>query len=89
MKLNDKVYDLLKYLGMIGLPAVAVAYQSLAQVWSLPYSEQIPSTILIIVTTYPTNVRKGDNSPHTFPVSRPVARTFINVPNDINISSFL
>ncbi len=50
MKLNDKVYDLLKYLGMIGLPAVAVAYQSLAQVWSLPYSEQIPSTILIIVT---------------------------------------
>ena len=47
MKLNDKVYDLLKYLGMIGLPAVAVAYQSLAQVWSLPYSEQIPSTILI------------------------------------------
>lgn len=50
MKLNDKVYDLLKYLGMIGLPAIAVAYQSLAQVWSLPYSEQIPSTILIIVT---------------------------------------
>ncbi len=50
MKLSDKVYDLLKYLGMIGLPAVAVAYQSLAQVWSLPYSEQIPSTILIIVT---------------------------------------
>ena len=50
MKLNDKVYDLLKYLGMIGLPAVAVAYQSLAQVWSLPYSEQITSTILIIVT---------------------------------------
>ena len=50
MKLNDKVYDLLKYLGMIGLPAIAVAYQSLAKVWSLPYSEQIPSTILIIVT---------------------------------------
>ena len=50
MKLNDKVYDLLKYLGMIGLPAIAVAYQSLAQVWSLPYSEPIPSTILIIVT---------------------------------------
>ena len=50
MKLSDKVYDLLKYLGMIGLPAVAVAYQSLAQVWSLPYSEQHPSTILIIVT---------------------------------------
>ena len=50
MKLSDKVYDLLRYLGMIGLPAIAVAYQSLAQVWSLPYSEQIPSTILIIVT---------------------------------------
>ena len=51
MKLNDKVYDLLKYLGMIGLPAIAVAYQSLAQVWSLPYSEQIPSTI-----SYYTNI---------------------------------
>lgn len=50
MKLNDKVYDVLKYLGMIGLPALAVAYQSLAQVWGLPYPDQIPNTILIIVT---------------------------------------
>lgn len=50
MKLNDTVYDVLKYLGTIGLPALAVAYQSLAQVWSLPYPDQIPNTILIIVT---------------------------------------
>ena len=50
MKLNDKVYDVLKYLGMIGLPALAVAYQSLAEVWGLPYPDEIPSTILIVVT---------------------------------------
>lgn len=50
MKLNNTVYDVLKYLGMIGLPALAVAYQSLAQVWGLPYPDQIPNTILIIVT---------------------------------------
>ena len=50
MKLNDTVYDVLKYLGTIGLPALAVAYQSLAQVWALPYPDQIPNTILIIVT---------------------------------------
>ena len=65
MKLNDKVYDLLKYLGMIGLPAVAVAYQSLAQVWSLPYSEQIPSTILIIVTLLNTCLQISSTNYYT------------------------
>ena len=69
MKLNDKVYDVLKYLGMIGLPALAVAYQSLAQVWNLPYPDEIPSTILIVVTLLntclqisSTNYYKSQNS---------------------------
>lgn len=50
MKLNNTVYDVLKYLGTIVMPALAVAYQSLAQVWNLPFPEQIPNTILIVVT---------------------------------------
>lgn len=50
MKLNNTVYDVLKYLGTIVLPAVAVAYQSLAQVWNLPFPDEIPNTILICVT---------------------------------------
>ena len=69
MKLNNKVYDVLKYLGMIGLPALAVAYQSLAQVWNLPYPDEIPSTILIVVTLLntclqisSTNYYKSQNS---------------------------
>lgn len=68
MKMNDKIYDILKYLGMIFLPALAVAYQSLAEVWSLPFPKEIPNTILIIVTLLntclqisSTNYYKGKN----------------------------
>ena len=57
MKLSNTAYDILKYLGTIFLPALAVAYQSLADVWGLPFSEQIPSTILIIVTLLNTSLQ--------------------------------
>lgn len=50
MQLNSKVYDVLKYLTIIVLPATGAAYTGLAQIWSLPYSAQIPATITVICT---------------------------------------
>jgi len=48
MKMSNKVYDILKWLALIVLPALAILYGSLAKTWSLPFPEQIPDTITAI-----------------------------------------
>lgn len=48
MKIPDWLYELLKWLCVIFLPALSTAYSALAGIWSLPYAEQIPSTITVI-----------------------------------------
>ena len=48
MKLNDKTYDLLSWLGKIVLPALAVLYATLADTWGLPYSSEISATIMAL-----------------------------------------
>lgn len=45
MKLNDKVYDVLKWICLIALPALAVLYFTLAKIWGLPYGAEITATI--------------------------------------------
>ena len=69
MKLPDKVYDVLKWIAMIVLPACATLYAALAKIWGMPFELEIPATImaadtflgtLIGVSTY--NYNKGKNS---------------------------
>ena len=48
MKLNNKWYDVLKWIALIVLPAVAVLYGSIAEIWGLPFGEQIPDTITAV-----------------------------------------
>ena len=48
MKMNNKVYDVLKWIALIVLPALAILYGSLAGIWGLPYAEQIPDTITAV-----------------------------------------
>lgn len=50
MKLPDKVYDILKWIALILLPAVGALYFGLSQIWGLPYGEEIVGTITIIDT---------------------------------------
>lgn len=45
MRLPDKVYDVLKWVCLICLPAIAVLYTVLAKIWGLPYESEIPATI--------------------------------------------
>ena len=45
MKLPNKVYDILKWVALICLPAVAVFYFTIAKIWGLPYEAEIPATI--------------------------------------------
>ena len=46
--MSNKTYDILKYIAQIVLPAIATLYFALAQIWSLPYGEQIVGTITAI-----------------------------------------
>lgn len=46
--LNNKVYDVLKYLAIIGLPAFEVAIPKLFEIWNIPFGEQIGATCNVI-----------------------------------------
>lgn len=48
MKLDNKVYDILKWVALVVLPAIATLYTALAGVWGLPFAEEIPVTITAI-----------------------------------------
>lgn len=50
MTINNKVYDILKWIAMIVLPASATLYLGLSNVWGLPYGEQISTTITLVNT---------------------------------------
>lgn len=50
MKLSNKVYDVLKFLCTILLPALGTLYFALAQIWNLPLAEEIVGTIAAITT---------------------------------------
>lgn len=45
MKLNNNVYNILKWIAQLGLPALGTLYFALASIWGLPYGEQIVGTI--------------------------------------------
>lgn len=48
MKLPDKLYDVLKWITLIVIPALAGAYSRLAGPWGLPFPEKITETAVII-----------------------------------------
>ena len=49
-KLKNSVYDVLKWIVIIVLPAIGAAYTGLSQIWSLPYAAEIPATITVVCT---------------------------------------
>lgn len=50
MTISNKLYNILKWVSLVGLPAISALYFGIAQIWGLPYSEQIVGTIAIIET---------------------------------------
>lgn len=50
MKLSNKLYDVLKFIAQIALPATATLYFTLAGIWGFPYAEEIVGTITAIDT---------------------------------------
>lgn len=50
MVLNNKVYDILKWVVMICIPACTVAYVGLAAVWGFSYADEIAKTSSVVCT---------------------------------------
>lgn len=50
MKMTNKTYDILKWIALILLPALATFYAAIAAVWGLPYTEQVVGTITAVDT---------------------------------------
>ena len=50
MKMTNKTYDILKWIALILLPALATFYAAIAAVWGLPYTEQGVGTITAVDT---------------------------------------
>ena len=50
MVLNDNVYKVLKWLGLIVLPAIATLVKAVFPVWELPYADAIAITCTAVGT---------------------------------------
>lgn len=48
MIFNNRVYDCLKWISLVVLPAVATLYGVLSKIWGLPYGSEIVATITAI-----------------------------------------
>lgn len=46
--MSDKVYDALKWIAQILLPALGALYFALAGIWDFPYGEEIVGTITAV-----------------------------------------
>lgn len=50
MKLSNKLYDTLKWIALVVLPALSALYLGLSGIWGFPWGEQISGTIALIDT---------------------------------------
>lgn len=48
--ISNKLYDVLKWITLIVIPALTSAYVGLAAVWGFPYADQIAWTSSIVCT---------------------------------------
>lgn len=46
--MSNLMYDILKYIAQIVLPALGTLYFALSTIWGLPYGEQVVGTITAI-----------------------------------------
>lgn len=50
MLLPNRIYDILKWIVMIVIPALATAYVGLASIWGFPYADEIAKTAAVACT---------------------------------------
>lgn len=50
MKIKNEVYDVLKWIAMLVLPALATLIVAIFKIWNIPYGTEIAGTIMAIDT---------------------------------------
>ena len=50
MIFSNKTYDILKWIAMYLIPATGTLYFALANIWNLPYGEEIVGTLTAVDT---------------------------------------
>lgn len=45
MRMSNTVYDVLKYIALVVLPALGTLYFALSKIWGFPYGAEIVGTI--------------------------------------------
>ena len=50
MILNNKIYDALKWIVMVVIPALTTAYVGLSGMWGWPYATEVAKTSAVICT---------------------------------------
>lgn len=48
--MSDKMYNVLKWIAMVVLPAIGTLYFALAGIWDFPYADEIVGTITAVDT---------------------------------------
>lgn len=48
--MNNKVYDILKWIALVALPAATALWLTLANIWGFPYAEAIGATMAAVTT---------------------------------------
>jgi hypothetical protein len=48
MKLPNRLFDFLKWVAILFLPALAILIRTVFAIWSIPYGEEISSTIVAL-----------------------------------------
>lgn len=48
MKMSGKTYDVLKWVAMLALPALATLISSVGSIWGLPYTDEISRTVVAV-----------------------------------------
>ena len=46
--MTDRMYDVMKWIAMVVLPALGTLYFALAGIWGFPYGEEVVGTITAI-----------------------------------------
>ena len=69
--ISNKLYNVLKWIALIFLPAIGTLYFALAGIWGFPYGEQIVGTITAVdtflgvilgISTINYNKKDGENN---------------------------
>ena len=50
LKIPDPVYDVLKWLTLVCIPAFTTAYVGLAAIWGWPYADEVAESALLHIT---------------------------------------